>query len=158
MGERWTWDASARLNIVSAFDFPDWCDRLESAADALVSKVLCVCAASALAREVVGEFPTDSQTAESLELLAHWIDDPTQERFDRICDTIFGPDVAAEIGPYGVGLWALRTVTSSVGNGEAGWALSSTCGAAEASGMTLEAMRSVAERAVFARQEPNLDA
>lgn len=154
MGERWTWDTAAHPGVASALAGPDWCDRLEGAAtDALVGKVLCVCAALAVARHVVGEPVEDPLTAEALDLLARWIDDPTEERFHRICGTIFGPEEPAEIGPHGVGWWALRTAISSVGNYEAGWALSAVCSAAEAAGVTPEAARVSAERAVLARRQ-----
>lgn len=155
MGERWTWDAEAYPDVASALAALDWCDRLENAAsDPLVGKVLCVCAALGVALHVVGELGADSRTADALDLLARWIDDPSEERFDRICGTIFGPDEPAQIGPYGVGWWALRTATSSVGNFEAGWALGSACGAAEAAGFTPEGVRVVAQRAVLARRAP----
>lgn len=154
MGERWTWDAAADPGVTTVFSGPDWCHRLESeASDAVVGKVLCVCAALAIAREVVGETPADPRVAEALDLLERWIDDPTDERFDRICDTLFGDGAQAEIGPHDVIWWALRTATSSVGNTEAGWALSSTCSAAEASGFAREQLRGLAERALQARRQ-----
>jgi hypothetical protein len=154
VGERWTWDAAAHPGVASALAGPDWCDRLEGAAsDALVGKVLCVCAALGVARHVLGEPVADPQTAGALDLLDCWIDDPTEERFERIRGTIFGPDEPAEIGPHGVGWWALRTATSSVGNSEAGWALGTVCSAAEAAGFTPEAARVVGERAVLARRQ-----
>ena len=153
MGERWTWDASSRPDIAAALAGTDWSDRLERAGpDALTGKVLCACAALGIAREVArgGNDPT---AAEALALLAEWIDDPTVKRFDRICGTIFGPGEQPELGPHGVVWYALRTATSSVGNGEAGWALGAVCGAAERSGFGPEVIRSFAASEVLARQQ-----
>src|SRR4051812_21599530 len=101
-----------------------WCGRLETAAtDATVGKVLCLCAAAAVAREVLATRPgATQQAADALELLGHWIDDPTEERFERICSLIFGNGELCNFDPHGVVWWALRTATSSVGNYEAGWA------------------------------------
>ena len=150
--ERWTWDASSRLNIAAALAGSDWCDRLERAGpDALAGKVLCVCAALGVAGEVA-RGRDDPAASEALALLAAWIDDPTEERFDHICGTIFGPGERPELGPHGVVWCALRTATSSVGNGEAGWTLGAVCGAAEQASFGPEAVRSFAEREVLARQ------
>jgi hypothetical protein len=147
---RWTWDASMHPGVASALTSSNWCNELEqSASDPIIGKVLCVCAGLAVAREVVGDSPANS--SEALKLLDDWIDDPTVERFDRICDIIFGPDESVEVGPHGVIWWALRTATSSVGNFEAGWALSSTCGAAVASGHDPEVLRAVAMKGVLAK-------
>lgn len=151
MGERWTWDDSSRSSIAAALAAPDWCDRLERAGpDALAGKVLCVCAALGVAGEVMRGHD-DRAASEALALLANWIDDPTDERFDRICDTIFGPGERPELGPHGVVWCALRTATSSVGNGEAAWALGAVCGAAERAGFGPEVVRGFAEREVLAR-------
>jgi len=152
VGEHWTWDASGRSRIAAALADPAWCDRLERAGpDALTGKVLCVCAALGVARAVT-KGSDDPAASEALALLAHWIDDPTEERFDRICDTIFGPGERPELGPHGVVWRALRTATSSVGNGEAGWALGAVCGAAEHAGFKPEAVRNLAECEVMARE------
>jgi hypothetical protein len=152
MGERWTWGASSRSGIAAALAGPEWSDRLERAGpDALTGKVLCVCAALGVAAEVVRGHE-DSTLSEALDLLAAWIDDPTDERFNRICDTIFGPGERPELGPHGVVWCALRTATSSVGNGEAGWALGAVCGAAQRAGFGPEAVRGFAGSAVMARQ------
>jgi hypothetical protein len=152
VGERWTWDDSSRAGIAAALAGPDWSDRLERAGpDALTGKVLCVCAALGVAGEVARGHENPA-ASEALVLLAEWIDDPTDERFDRICDAIFGPGERPELGPHGVVWWALRTATSSVGNGEAGWALGAVCGAAGQAGFGPEAVRGFAEREVLPRQ------
>jgi hypothetical protein len=129
-----------------------WCAQLESAADALTGKVLCVCAAVGVARAVVSACSDcPEQAGAALDLLEGWIDDPTEERFDQICATIFPEGELPTLDPHGVVWWALRTATSSVGNGEAGWALASTCGAAETAGFTPELLRDVAEQELAAR-------
>jgi hypothetical protein len=154
---RWTWDGDSHPSVLAALAPPagddGWCDRLEDAAgDALTGKVLCVCAAAAVARAVLAASPeTPPQAAAALNLLWQWIDDPTRERFDRICATIFaegGPDA---LDPHGLVWWSLRTATSSVGNFEAGWALAAACGAAEGAGFTPEQMRRVAEQELLSR-------
>jgi len=151
----WTWDRGAhpRVSAVLAPPVADgWCDRLESAGDALTGKVLCVCAAAAVARAVVAACSNSPhRAAEALELLWRWIDEPTDERFDRICATIFPEGEPPPLDPHGVVWWALRTATSSVGNGEAGWALASTCAAAEAAGFSPEQLRGLAEQELASR-------
>lgn len=130
-----------------------WCHRLESsAAHAIVGKVLCVCAAAAVARTVLAAQPgAGPECAAALALLDQWIDDPTEDRFRQICDTIFSEGELPDLGPGGVAWWALRTATSSVGNYEAGWALASTCGPAVDAGFTPAELRGVVERALLAR-------
>lgn len=152
VGERWMWDVSSLSKIAAALADPDWCDHLERAGpDALTGKVLCVCAALGVAREV-SRGCDDPFASEALVLLARWIDDPTEERFGRICDTIFGSDERPELGPHGVVWRALRTATSSVGNSEAGWALGAVCGAAGEIGFDSESIRGFAEQEVLSRQ------
>jgi hypothetical protein len=154
--QRWTWDRRAHPGVSAVLAPPaadrGWCDRLESVADALTGKVLCVCAAAAVARAVLAACPDcPEQAGGALDLLVRWTDDPTEERFDRICATIFPEGEPPALDPHGVVWWALRTATSSVGNGEAGWALSSTCGAAEAAGLGPEQLRGLAEQELAAR-------
>ena len=153
MGERWTWAASLRSSIATALAGPDWCDRLEQAGpDAVTGKVLCVCAAAAVGRAALAAYhDRPKQAAEALELLWRWIDDPTGERFDRICGIIFPEGDPPAQDPHGVVWWALRTATSSVGNYEAGWALASTCGAAETAGFSPEQLRGLAEQELASR-------
>jgi hypothetical protein len=134
----------------------EWCGQLEtSAEDAVVGKVLCVCAAAAVARAVsAADSVVRPLAAEALDLLVRWIDDPTEERFERICSLIFDekdpPDHNPD--PHGVIAWALRTATSSVGNFEAGWALESTCSAAVDAGFTFEQIRRIVEQELLARK------
>lgn len=155
--EVWTWDEELHPDVVGVFSFiaPElaWCDRLETApSDPVVGKVLCVCAALEIAREVMAaQGDNNQQAADALELLACWIDDPTEDRFKNIYSLIFG-DESTDLGPEGVGSWALRTSTSSVGNYEAGWALSGTCHAAQRAGFSEQRLREVSERAVLARR------
>src|SRR3712207_1975500 len=129
--ERWTWDGEAHTRVAHVLSQPStglgWCGQLETAAaDAVVGKVLCVCAAAAVARAVLASCPdTSPQAAIALELLVQWIDEPTDERFERICSIIFAEGEPPDLDPHGVVWWVLRTATSSVGNYEAGWALES---------------------------------
>jgi hypothetical protein len=158
--ERWTWSASAHPRVegvVSNLSTGlEWCGQLEtSAADAVVGKVLCVCAAAALARAVSAVDPVVRPLgAEALALLVSWIDDPSEERFERICSWIFDerepPDYNPD--PHGVIAWALRTATSSVSNFEAGWALETTCGAVVDAGFTMERIRMIVEQELLARK------
>ena len=60
--ERWTWSASAHPRVESVVSKRStsfkWCGQLEtSAEDAVVGKVLCVCAAAAVARAVSAADP-----------------------------------------------------------------------------------------------------
>jgi len=52
---------------------------------------------------------------------------------------------------YCVIWWTLRTATSSVGNYEAGWALSAVSKAAEKSGLGTNKQQKIVEQALFAR-------
>src|SRR5947207_15944221 len=91
---RWTWDALAHPRVPIVLAGPAeghaWCDELETAAtDPVVGKVLCVCAAAAVARAVLASGQgSGQQAAEALELLDRWIDEPKDERFERICGLI----------------------------------------------------------------------
>jgi hypothetical protein len=134
----------------------EWCGQLETAvSNAVVGKVLCVCAAAAIALEALEAeaAPGDFQgAAGALKLLGLWIDDPTDERFNRICGLIFGEGgQAAECDLPHVVWWALRTATSSVGNYEAGWALEATCDAAVRAGFHPVQLRRIAERELLSR-------
>jgi hypothetical protein len=155
----WTWDAREHPDVAGVVAAPAndlaWCDRLETApGDAVVGKVLCVCAAAAIAREVLMTLGGDARQADAaLELLGRWIDDPTHERFERICSLIF-EEGSPEFDPHGVVWWALRTATSSVGNFEAGWALGGACDAAVEAGFTPDQLRSVVERELSSRVRP----
>src|SRR5262245_57172076 len=108
--ERWTWSATAHPRVEGVVSQPstglEWCGQLETSAEgALVGKVLCVCAAAAVARAVSAADPVRRPLgAEALNLLVCWIDDPTEERFERICSLIFDekepPDFNSD--PHGV--------------------------------------------------------
>src|ERR1051325_2731060 len=95
---RWMWSRYSHPNVLDVLSLPaadlGWCDRLETAAgNALTGKVLCVCAADAVARAGLAACPDSPQQAgEVLELLGSWIDEPTDERFERICSTIFAEE------------------------------------------------------------------
>ena len=160
MAERsWTWNSQEHPEVAAALAAPavdlEWCDQLESApSDMVVGKVLCVCAASSIARLVLdGQGGDVSQASDSLKLLDCWIDEPTDERFDRICEVIFEEDWP-ESAAIKVAWWALRTATSAVGCGEAGWALGGACDNALKTGLTPEQLRAVAEQAVASRARP----
>src|SRR5688572_14023717 len=94
--EAWTWDVRAHPDVAGVLAAPasdlEWCRRLETAAaDATVGKVLCVCAAAGVAREVLANrHGATQQAANALGLLDQWIDEPTDERFERICSLVFG--------------------------------------------------------------------
>jgi hypothetical protein len=157
--EHWTWSASAHPRVEGAVSKPstglEWCGQLETAAeDAVVGKVLCVCAAAAVARAFLAADPVPSPLgAEDVELLVSWIDDPTEERFERICSLLDdGEPPDHNPDPYGVIAWALRTATSSVGNFEAGWALETTCNAAIDAGFSPEQIRKIVKQELLARK------
>ncbi|WP_020470403.1 hypothetical protein [Zavarzinella formosa] len=145
MKAEWTPSNVAAVFTAPAIDL-GWCGRLESAAgNAILGKVLCVCAAAAVARAVLQVTPRVSdQASDALKLLCRWIDDPTIERFEHLCALIFC-DEPPEFDPHGVLGWALRTATSSVGNHEAGWALTTACRAATEAGFTPEQLRAFVE-------------
>ncbi len=158
--ERWTWSDQAHPRVLRLFDTSighDWCGHLESApGDAILGKVLCVCAAAAIARGVLGDTSGSlgggKEVGRALDLLGRWIDDPTEEQFERICGLIFGEDQPwPDSDPHGVAWWALRTATSSVGNFEAGWALNSLCDAATSAGFSGEVLREIAKRELLSR-------
>ena len=155
----WTWNSQEHFEVAVALAAPavdlEWCDRLEAApSEMVVGKVLCVCAASSIARRVLdGQRGDVSQASDVLELLDRWIDEPTDERFDRICKIIFEEDWP-ESAAIKVAWWALRTATSAVGCAEAGWALGAACDNALKTGLTPEQLRAVAERAVTSRARP----
>jgi hypothetical protein len=158
--KRWTWNASAHPRVEGILSKPstglEWCGQLDiSAEDAVVGKVLCVCAAAAVAQAVsVAEAVVGPLGKEALDLLVSWIDDPTKERFERICTLIFDegepPDYNPD--PHGVIAWALRTATSSVGNFEAGWALETACGAAIDAGLSPEQIRRIVVQELMSRK------
>ncbi len=154
----WSWDEVIHSNVMGvlaapADDLPKWCNRLETApTDAVVGKVLCVCGAVAIAQKLIANSPeTTSEEEDILELLNQWINNPTDERWEHICN-LLEDEKTEEFGPYGVLWWALRTATSSVGNYEAAWALASTCGAAEAMGYSSEDLCRIVERELCSRQ------
>ncbi len=89
VGEPWTWDEQTHPGVAAALATPardlDWCDRLETAPqDATVGKVLCACAALAIARAVIAAGGDTPQATDALGLLDRWIDDPTDDRFEEI--------------------------------------------------------------------------
>lgn len=152
--ERWTWDPRLHTRVKRLFNQSgsnlDWSDQLEAApANVIVGKVLCVCAAAAIAREALGV--RGGNDAEALGLLDRWIDDPTDDRFERLRALVFGEDGdALESTTW----WALRTAMSTVGYYEAGWALEATCQEAEVAGIGLDRLREVAASGVLSRRHP----
>lgn len=157
---RWTWDDRLHPNVCRFIDEPNgtWCAHIEnSASDAIIGKVLCTCAASAIAKEVLSKQISDEaiyrKAAEPLELLNQWIDSPSQERSDRICDLLYGENQAwcQEVDPFGVIWWSLRVAMSSVGNFEAGWALETVCSAARKAGFDDNSLRHIARLALLSR-------
>ena len=158
--KRWTWSASTHPRVEGVVSKRsaglEWCGQLEtSAEDAVVGKVLCVCAAAAVARAVLAADPvTRPLGAEAVDLLVNWIDDPTEERFECICSLIFddGEPPDHNPDPHGVIAWALRTAPSSVGNFEAGWALETACSAAVSAGFNPEQIRKIVEQELLSRK------
>jgi hypothetical protein len=155
----WTWEPWVHPRVASLLAEPaadlGWCVRLDHApTDSVVGKVLCVCAAVAISREVLAAGPGVGPAAsDALALLDGWIDDFTEERFRRICGLIFPPDQSPDFDPHGLVRWALRTATSTAeGYGEAGWALETTCSGAVRAGLSVDQLRAIAERAVLARR------
>ncbi|MBN9522948.1 hypothetical protein J0H58_31285 [bacterium] len=157
----WAWDARQHPNAAGVFaeqtDDGKWCDRLETAAtDLVVGKVVCVCAAAAIAREVLAAQPgADPAARDALELVEQWVDDPNADRFDRISETIFAGKRLGQPDAHGVVWFALRTGTSTAdGYREAAWALASTCAAATRAGLTPERVQAAGQRGVMARVAP----
>jgi hypothetical protein len=134
-----------------------WTDALEDApSDFIVGKVLCVCAAKAIANDlIVVEFGnTDAfrQAMEPVDLLNDWIDDPTDERFERIRALIFDENSPlAEFDRHDVVWWALRVATSAVGCKEAGWALGGVVDHAMKAGVREGDLRAIAARELQSR-------
>jgi hypothetical protein len=159
VSEAWTWEPWADPRVASLLAEPaadlGWCVRLDHApTDPVVGKVLCVCAAAGVAREVLAAGPgVGPAAAGALALIDEWINDPTEDRFKRICGIIFPPEQSPDLDPYGLVWWVLRTATSTAeGYGEAGWALETTCSGALRAGLSPDQVRAIAERAVMARQ------
>ncbi len=156
----WTCRKQDNPSVVELLDADDdgattaWAESLETAAlNALEGKVLCVCAALAIARHVHGEQqPLLADGVAPLRLLEHWIDEPTNERFEQITQLLFD-NRRTGIGPIPdrISWWALRVATASVGNFEAGWALRSLCDNAVKLGVSPEEMRAHGLRAVQER-------
>jgi hypothetical protein len=90
---------------------------------------------------------------EAVDLLGRWIDDPTDERFERICSFVFGEGMPPHLDPHGVIWRALRTATSSVGAFEAGWALATVCSAAIDAGFDPEQLRGIVKQELLSRQQ-----
>jgi hypothetical protein len=157
MGRRrglWMWSQQELPNLLSRFDHPfstDWCDQLEGAAnDSVTGKVLCVCVAWELAREVT--FTADSvhePSVNALCSLGEWIDDPTEERFESIRRLVF--EEGSQVEPQLVVWWALRVATSAVGCKEAAWALQAACDEAMKTGLDFQRIQVIAKRAVMRR-------
>lgn len=156
----WTWNPQEHPRVLLALDVSptdnEWCYRLEdSAEDAVVGKVLCVCASLLIAQTVTSaEKESGIINTEALKVLEEWIDIPTEERFQEICSKIFNDDNAQSPNLHPVCWWALRTATASVGNLEAGWALSSTCSASFAAGFEYQLLQDISRNAVLNRQRP----
>lgn len=158
----WTWDAHQHPNVAGVLAEPavdeKWCDRLETAAtDLVVGKVLCVCAAAAITREVLAGYGSEvhPDALAAIDLVEQWVDDPNVERFDRICATIFKGERLGHADPHGAVWYALRTSTSTAdGYREAAWALAATGDAAIRAGLTPERIKAAARRGVMARMSP----
>jgi hypothetical protein len=156
----WTWNSEEHPQVAVVLASPPhnltWCDRLEAAPKELVvGKVLCVCAASAIARRVLikrrEDNPRASDALDLLDLLDQWIDDPTSEGFDHISFFVF-EDGLPECDQTDVVWWALRSATSAVGCQEAAWALEALCNAAAREGWSIEELHAVATQAVTSRK------
>ena len=159
--KQWSWDAQKHSHVqdvlMDASIDPEWCDRLEkSTDDTVVGMLLCVCAATAIARAVFlaeSSIAGPSEARAPLELLENWIDNPTAESFEGLCRFIF-EDAEANTGndlPEAV-WWAIRTAASSAGNYEASWALRGTWDAAMRAGASPAQLARVMQNAVLSRR------
>jgi hypothetical protein len=134
--DKWTWSAHEYPEVISLLDRPSensaWWDDLERACDPIGCKVLSVIAAASIARDSLAnasEHERHIEDSRALDLVEAWIDDPTDERSERICVMIFGEerDAAKRADLSRVVWWTLRTATASVDAPEASWALQSLC-------------------------------
>ena len=133
MNKKWTWYPKKNPEILRIFEddvSDDWYDELEAKPkSALLGKVLCCCASIAIAQAVIEKLYQNHKAYEEarllLELGRDWINSPTEERFSKITKFLF-EDVQnwLEDDPREVTWAALRVLTSSVGNYEAGYELS----------------------------------
>ncbi len=162
---RWSWEPQEQPKIVELLNKPTrgrgWCDRLDEANGHVTGKVLTVCAALSIARESVSTKPALQAVRDDLAALAlldEWIDDPSDERFERICRMIFGdrdePDAAAELS-HAV-WWALRCATAHPdGCGESAWALEALCDSMVELGSTEEWLQTTGLLGVRSRMRTN---
>ena len=154
MAERWTWDPALNPKVVAILSGGgegEWYDSLESAAnDCVVGKVICVCAARAMACEALKQPGIDPASAEALDLLGRWIDAPSDERFEGLRWRAYDDD-SPEFDSHGCVWWAIRTAMSAVGFTGASWALSSAFAAAEAAGLGRDQIRQAAFQEIAAR-------
>jgi hypothetical protein len=157
MGTRWTWDEHDHPLVLSVFDNSNssllWCDDLEdSASDITTGKVLCVCASLAITLQFYEQSnPQAHGPKAALTLVAEWIDDPTDELFESICNLIFADD-APNLGGNDAYWWCLRTVTSCPGCKEAAWALNGVCEAVLSEKLTLRDLLQLAKADILARR------
>jgi hypothetical protein len=158
---RWTWTVTENPRVTSVFSSSHskshWYDDLENAPeDPIIGKVLCVVVGVAIARVVIAKvYPNDGRLNEAvalLDLAEAWVDNPTDDRFAQITEFLFKDHHEWHEGsdPFKVVWGALRIATSSVGNYEAGWALS--CVVDDAIGVGLDAVK-LAQQAVDARSK-----
>lgn len=157
--KRWTWDAAEHPEISIVFSSASrsrWSDALENAArDAVTGKVLCVVAGLAIARAVIEkEYSGHELSAECvvlLDLANAWIDDPSDEKFEQITQFLFDDkrEWCESRNPLKVAWGALRIASSSVGNYEAGWALSVVV--SDATEAIIDALE-IAQKAVESRK------
>lgn len=154
---RWSWNEQDHPHIVAAFARDNWPDELEKrASDIVTGKVLCVCAAAAIATDFLAtKSAVPESVREVIQLLTSWIDDPSEDRFDRICSIIF--DESISLNSFETVWWALRTATSAVGCYEAAWALDTTCERAMESGINTDHIRGVAEMEIMARRQISME-
>jgi hypothetical protein len=131
--KKWTWRPSEYPKLVKIIesDKLDWY-KIEAAGGYQSGITLLACSVLSIVREAIAEKSISSiksikdNDLKALALVDLWIDKPSDNHFDKICETLFATvdnDVAlVELSP--VVWWALRCSASHPeGGGETHWAL-----------------------------------
>jgi|GEM_PF-5005052 len=145
---RWTWAQSdcPALAAVLALPTGDWRKALADARDAVVGKVLHVCAAASISSAYLRESKekTSSRDRAAIDLLEAWIDAPSEARSRSICELLFTDGDALPVQELAAPVWwALRTSTAHLdGCGEVEWAFEGLCESMLELGFTEDEVRS----------------
>jgi len=151
-GWRWSGTEHPRVDALLGIleSGQEWDFELETVADdARVGKMLCVCAAAAVARYTVEQA---GARADELDVLDAWVDAPTEELLASIWKRVLHGRLDRTSDVDDVVWWALRSATASVGDFEAGWALEMTCEAALRRGVTAGRVKAIVRRALAGRR------